>query len=85
MVFMDRLGDTYRWKGENTSTEEVTNLLSSLSFVNDCAVYGVSVPGNEGKGGMAAIVSDKMKKQELGTSLNKYSPSTLNLSSNLYF
>jgi len=54
--FMDRLGDTYRWRGENTSTEEVTNVITKLSFVADCAVYGVEVPGNEGKAGMAAIV-----------------------------
>ena len=38
----------FRWRGENTSTEEVTNLITVLDFVADCAVYGVKVPGNEG-------------------------------------
>jgi len=38
----------FRWRGENTSTEEVTNLITVLDFVADCAVYGVEVPGNEG-------------------------------------
>ena len=40
LKFMDRTGDTYRWKGENTSTEEVTNLISHFDFINDVTVYG---------------------------------------------
>ena len=46
----------YRWKGENVSTQEVGNLISTLDIIQDCSVYGVSVPGMDGKCGMSAIV-----------------------------
>ncbi|KAK3532592.1 hypothetical protein QTP86_025363 [Hemibagrus guttatus] len=55
MYFRDRGGDTFRWKGENVSTTEVEGTLSSLLGQTDVAVYGVAVPGVEGKAGMAAI------------------------------
>ncbi|KAI5620920.1 long-chain fatty acid transport protein 1, partial [Silurus asotus] len=55
MYFRDRGGDTFRWKGENVSTTEVEGTLSSLLGQTDVAVYGVTVPGVEGKAGMAAI------------------------------
>uniref|UniRef100_A0A3B5MDR5 Very long-chain fatty acid transport protein n=1 Tax=Xiphophorus couchianus TaxID=32473 RepID=A0A3B5MDR5_9TELE len=55
MYFRDRSGDTFRWKGENVSTTEVEGVLSGLLGHTDVAVYGVSVPGVEGKAGMAAI------------------------------
>ncbi|CAG2197034.1 unnamed protein product [Mytilus edulis] len=44
VYFYDRLGDTFRWKGENVSTTEVANTISELSFVADTCVYGVKVP-----------------------------------------
>lgn len=44
----------------------IFQLISAMDFVLDCAVYGVPVPGNEGKAGMAAVVSKKMAKSELG-------------------
>lgn len=56
MFFVDRLGDTYRWKGENVSTIEVEAVLSNVLNQQDAIVYGVEVPGVEGKAGMAAIV-----------------------------
>uniref|UniRef100_A0A3Q2QK83 long-chain-fatty-acid--CoA ligase n=1 Tax=Fundulus heteroclitus TaxID=8078 RepID=A0A3Q2QK83_FUNHE len=55
MYFRDRSGDTFRWRGENVSTTEVEGVLSGLLGHADVAVYGVSVPGVEGKAGMAAI------------------------------
>jgi len=61
MYFMDRMGDTYRWRGENVSTVEVESVISSVLEQVDSVVYGVDVPGLEGKAGMAAIVEDVAK------------------------
>ncbi|XP_060085162.1 long-chain fatty acid transport protein 2-like [Ylistrum balloti] len=55
IYFRDRVGDTFRWKGENVSTREVCDVISSLNFVQDVNVYGVRIPGTEGRAGMAAI------------------------------
>uniref|UniRef100_A0A3Q3GIK5 Very long-chain fatty acid transport protein n=1 Tax=Labrus bergylta TaxID=56723 RepID=A0A3Q3GIK5_9LABR len=55
MYFRDRGGDTFRWRGENVSTTEVEGVLSGLLDQTDVAVYGVAVPGVEGKAGMASI------------------------------
>ncbi|GCC17527.1 hypothetical protein chiPu_0017584 [Chiloscyllium punctatum] len=55
MYFRDRTGDTFRWKGENVSTTEVEGTLSRILGMTDVVVYGVEVPGAEGKAGMAAI------------------------------
>ena len=55
MQFCDRIGDTYRWKGENIATVEVENVISKNVDSAECAVYGVEIPGQEGKAGMAAI------------------------------
>lgn len=56
VAFVDRLGDTFRWKGENVATTEVEAALERLPQVQDCAVYGVEVPGSDGRAGMAAVV-----------------------------
>lgn len=53
--FVDRIGDTFRWKGENVATADVAAVLSSCKGVRDAAVYGVEVPGAEGRAGMAAL------------------------------
>ncbi|OPJ67843.1 long-chain fatty acid transport protein 4 isoform A [Patagioenas fasciata monilis] len=55
MYFRDRTGDTFRWKGENVSTTEVEGTLSRILHLIDVVVYGVEIPGIEGKAGMAAI------------------------------
>jgi fatty-acyl-CoA synthase len=56
--FLDRIGDTFRWKGENVATSEVAAAICAFPGVKDAAVYGVEVPGTEGRAGMAAIVAD---------------------------
>ena len=57
--FVDRLGDTFRWKGENVSTAEVAQVIRACPGVRDAAVYGVRVPGADGKAGMAAVVVEE--------------------------
>jgi fatty-acyl-CoA synthase len=57
--FVDRVGDTFRWKGENVSTAEVATKISAYSGVLEAIVYGVSIPGTEGRAGMAAVVAGK--------------------------
>ncbi|RVE74324.1 hypothetical protein OJAV_G00020810 [Oryzias javanicus] len=55
VYFQDRTGDTYRWKGENVATTEVADQLLMVDFVEEANVYGVKVPGHEGRIGMAAL------------------------------
>ena len=56
--FVDRIGDTFRWKGENVATSEVAAAITAFSSITEAVVYGVPVPGTEGSVGMAAIVVD---------------------------
>lgn len=53
--FVDRLGDTFRWKGENVSTTEVENMVSEYEKIAEAVVYGVEIPDTNGRAGMAAI------------------------------
>ncbi|HSZ11068.1 MAG TPA: long-chain-acyl-CoA synthetase [Rhizomicrobium sp.] len=55
--FVDRIGDTFRWKGENVATSEVSEALGVVPGVKEANVYGVSVPGMDGRAGMAALVT----------------------------
>jgi fatty-acyl-CoA synthase len=56
--FIDRIGDTFRWKGENVATSEVAAAIMAFAGIAEANVYGVHVPGREGAAGMAAIVPD---------------------------
>jgi fatty-acyl-CoA synthase len=58
LYFVDRVGDTFRWKGENVSTNEVAERLQATAGVLQANVYGVAVDGAEGRAGMAALVVD---------------------------
>jgi fatty-acyl-CoA synthase len=57
--FVDRIGDTFRWKGENVATTEVCGALLTFPGILDATVYGVAVPGTEGRAGMATIVTEE--------------------------
>lgn len=56
VYFCDRMGDTFRWKGENVSTMEVEGVIQNILEHRDVTVYGVEMPGMEGRVGMATIV-----------------------------
>uniref|UniRef100_G3PQD6 long-chain-fatty-acid--CoA ligase n=1 Tax=Gasterosteus aculeatus aculeatus TaxID=481459 RepID=G3PQD6_GASAC len=55
IYFQDRVGDTFRWKGENVATNEVSDILTLCDCLKEANVYGVQVPGHEGRIGMAAV------------------------------
>jgi acyl-CoA synthetase (AMP-forming)/AMP-acid ligase II len=81
VYFVDRIGDTFRWRGENVSTSEVADIMHAFSAVQEAVVYGVEVPNYEGRAGMACVVLASPEHelfpwidlyQHLETSLPKY-------------
>ncbi len=57
LYFVDRVGDTFRWKGENVSTSEVAEYAASAPGVEEAIIYGVPVPNHDGKAGEAALIT----------------------------
>jgi fatty-acyl-CoA synthase len=55
--FVDRIGDTFRWRGENVSTTQVAETIATCPGIVEAVVYGVTVPGADGRAGMAAVVA----------------------------
>ncbi|MCJ1399675.1 hypothetical protein MMC11_002877 [Xylographa trunciseda] len=65
MYFCDRIGDTFRWKAENVSTSEVADVLGTHPAVTDHNVYGVELPGHDGRAGCCATVLDREADSQL--------------------
>ncbi|XP_067424859.1 long-chain fatty acid transport protein 6 isoform X2 [Emydura macquarii macquarii] len=65
LYFWDRIGDTYRWKGENVATTEVSDVIGMLDFIQEANVYGVAVADHEGKVGMVSIILKPNKSLDL--------------------
>ncbi|RUS32245.1 hypothetical protein BC938DRAFT_475960 [Jimgerdemannia flammicorona] len=61
-IFADRVGDTFRWKSENVSTAEVAEVLGTYPAIQEANVYGVELPGHDGRAGMAAITIKEGQK-----------------------
>ncbi|MEN8721425.1 MAG: long-chain-acyl-CoA synthetase [Alphaproteobacteria bacterium] len=55
--FVDRIGDTFRWKGENVATSEVAEVIAVMDHIDEVNIYGVQIPGADGRAGMASIVA----------------------------
>ena len=74
--FRDRSGDTFRWKGENVSTTEVEAVISSITGLKDCVVFGVKIPGTEGSAGMVTIADPEksLDLQQLTATVNSSLP-----------
>lgn len=73
--FADRVGDTFRWKGENVSTNEVAEIINGADGVLEANVYGVQVPGKDGRCGMAALnVNGEFDPDEFATFVKQELP-----------
>ena len=87
--FLDRLGDTFRWKGENVATSEVAETICAYPGIKHANVYGVPIPATEGRAGMATVVAEEamdlsLLRRHLANSLPGYArPRFLRLRSHL--
>jgi fatty-acyl-CoA synthase len=73
--FVDRIGDTFRWKGENVATSEVNEAVADGAGVAEATTYGVEIPGADGRAGMTAIVIDsRFDLQEFAAHLSRRLP-----------
>lgn len=78
--FVDRIGDTFRWKGENVSTNEVAEALGTHSSIREANVYGVQLPGHDGRAGCAAVLLkdgftfDERLRQDIAGHVRKQLP-----------
>lgn len=67
LQFVDRMGDTFRWKGENVSTTELENIIDGFGGIEEAIVFGVEIPETNGKAGMATLVPlDKNQDPDMG-------------------
>lgn len=75
LYFQDRSGDTFRWKGENVSTTEIESILAPILGSGDAVVYGVEIPGYEGKAGMAGITKNDVEWDHFSDQIRAALPS----------
>ena len=75
--FNDRIGDTFRWKSENVSTNEVSEALGNHPHVHEANVYGVELPHHDGRAGCVAIVLAEKPSEKLLSDLAKHAHKTL--------
>ena len=73
--FVDRIGDTFRWKSENVSTNEVSEAISAFKGIDEVNVYGVEIPNQDGRAGMASlVVNDDFNLEKLYEYLSEQLP-----------